>query len=166
MRVRDSRGETDTIVVTIAVTDDRTEPPSAPAAPTVVSGPDETGTPDTDESTTSLKVVWHPPENMGDRAITEYTYRYRSTTAGTWSTPVSAGTNLTATISDLRANTTYLVSVRASSGEGTSPWSLSGTGATNRTGNSAPAFTAALFTPTLPENSPGGPERRPTDNGA
>ena len=156
VRARDSRGGSDTITVTITVTDDGAEPPFAPAAPTVVSDPDDAGTPNTDESTTSLKVVWHPPENMGDRIITNYTYRYKSTTAGTWSDPASAGTDPTATIADLSANTTYLVSVRASSAEGMSPWSLSGTGATNRTGNSGPAFAAALFTPTLPENSPGG----------
>ncbi len=157
VRVRDSRGETDTIIVTIAITDDATEPPFAPAAPTVVSGADDAGTTDADESTTTLKVVWHPPENMGDRAIISYAYRYRSTTDGRWSVGATTVTDPTATISSLRANTTYLVSVRATSAEGTSPWSLSGTGSTNKTGNRSPTFgTTTLFSPTVPENSPGG----------
>ena len=84
VRVRDSRGETDTIVVTIEVTDDEDEPPLAPAAPTVVSGPDDDTTTEDNESTTSLRVVWHPPENMGDRDIDDYDYRYRRTTDSTW----------------------------------------------------------------------------------
>ncbi len=156
VRVRDSRGETDTIVVTISVTDDTTEPPFAPVAPTVVSGRDDTTTTTDNESTTRLKVVWHPPENMGDRTITSYDYRYRRTTDPTW-TEVTGVTTTTAEISTppLAVNTTYLVSVRAISDEGTSPWSLSGTGSTNNTGNSPPVF-SAVTNPSLPENSPAG----------
>ncbi len=138
VRVRDSRGETDTVVVTIEVTDDPTEPPFAPAAPTVVSGPDDDTTTEDNESTTSLRVVWHPPENMGDRTITGYDYRYRRTTDSTWTEVAVTDTTVTISTPPLVANKTYLVSVRAKSEEGTSPWSLSGTGATNKTGNSPP----------------------------
>ena len=156
VRVRDSAGNTDTTDVTITVTNDTNEPPAAPAVPTVSSGPDDTGTAETNESTTTLRVVWHPPENMGDRTITEYDYRYKITTAPVWQTPTTV-TDTTATITGLTANTSYLVSVRATSSEGTSPWSLSGTGSTNRVGNSAPTFgQTALLTPNVPENSPSG----------
>ena len=50
--------------VTISVTD-VDEPPLAPAPPTVVSGEDPNLTDDNEVSTTSLKVVWHPPEKAG-----------------------------------------------------------------------------------------------------
>ena len=155
VRVRDTRGGSTTITVTISVTDVSTEPPAAPAAPTVVSGPDETGT-DDDESTTTLKVLWHPPENMGDPFITDYDYRYKKTTDPSWTVVDNTNiTDKTAKISDLTADTSYLVSVRATSDEGTSPWSLSGTGSTNRTINRAPAFSQdGPLMPTIPENSP------------
>ncbi len=157
VRVRDSRGLSDTIVVTIEVTNDGSESPSAPAAPTVVSGSDLGTSTEINESTTSLKVVWHPPENMGDRTIVDYEYRYRRTTGSTWTTgvPSVADTTVTISIPHLVANTTYLVSVRANSAEGTSPWSLSGTGATNRTGNSPPAF-GIVTNPSVNEDSPAG----------
>ena len=56
--------------VTITVMD-KNEPPAAPAAPTVVSG-ERSYLTDDDESTTSLKVVWHPPDNAGRPDITGY----------------------------------------------------------------------------------------------
>ena len=52
------------------------EPPAAPAAPTVVSG---IRTTPGQESTTSLKVVWHAPDNTGDD-ITDYDVEYKKTT--------------------------------------------------------------------------------------
>ena len=156
VRVRDSRGGTDTIVVTINVDDDATEPPAAPAPPTVTSGPDDTSTQNTNESTTTLKVLWHPPENTGDPTIRDYDYRYKTTTDTVWTVVENTTiTERTVSIRGLTANTSYLVSVRATSAEGTSPWSLSGTGSTNRTRNSPPTFgQTALLTPTVPENSP------------
>ena len=155
--VRDSRGGSNTIAVTITVTNVTDEPPAAPARPTVTSGQDNTGTENTDESTTTLKVVWHPPENTGDRNITSHQYRYKRPTDPKWSDPTKVTGATSATISDLTPNTPYLVSVSATSSEGTSPWSLSGTGSTNRTNNRAPTFgQTALLTPTVPENSPPG----------
>ena len=54
------------------------EEPAAPFPPTVVSGDDDSTT-DPDESTTSLKVVWHPPENTG-RPVTDYNVEYKKST--------------------------------------------------------------------------------------
>ena len=52
--------------VTITVTNASTSHRPRPAAPTVVSGQDISNTNDVDESTTTLKVIWHAPENTGE----------------------------------------------------------------------------------------------------
>ena len=46
----------------------------------MVSGPDDPSTTDPDESTTSLKVVWHPPDNTGRPDITAYTVEFKEST--------------------------------------------------------------------------------------
>ena len=136
-------GETDPAItqdVTISVTN-VAEPPAAPIPPTVVSGEDNDVINDPEESTTNLKVVWHEPENTGD-AITAYNVQYKKTTDTSFgSTNVTqSGTNKFATISNLDPDTPYDVRVQATNGEGTGPWSLVGTGSTNKAGNSPPAF--------------------------
>ncbi len=152
--------------VTIGVTDVvGSEPPLAPHPPTVVSGEDDAGTTDADESTTSLKVVWHPPESMGRPAPTGYTVEYKKSTATAFViTGVDqTGTETTATISGLDADTSYDVRVKATNGEQdtiTTNWSLVGTGSTNRANNSPPNFntpddtacTDADICRTMPEN--------------
>ena len=132
-----------TQTVTISVTD-QDEPPAAPFSPTVVSGKD--GTPDntTEESTTSLHVVWHPPVNTGP-AITGYTVQYKKSvdTAYTTLTDGQSGTQPYASISPdpgLEPDTSYHVRVQAENDEGTGPWSYVGTGKTNRKGNKPPSF--------------------------
>ena len=136
--------------VTITVTD-VDEPPAAPVAPTVVSGAG-------DVSTTSLKVIWHEPENTGD-SITRYSVEYKETTELEFgSTNVVHGdTDTTATITDLTANTSYQVRVQAN-GEGTDPgpWSLVGTGSTNKEDNSPPTFGSADVTRSVFENTSAG----------
>ena len=77
VKVEDSRGGEDDHDVVIRVTD-VDEPPAAPIAPVVVSGEDDTNTSDVDESTTTLKVIWHEPENMGP-SITGYQVQYKKT---------------------------------------------------------------------------------------
>ena len=69
--------------VTITVTD-VDEPPAAPLPPTVVSGEDDDLTTDPEESTTSLKVVWHAPANTGE-PITGYEVEYKESTATSFS---------------------------------------------------------------------------------
>ena len=126
--------------VTITVTNVN-EPPAAPIPPTVVSGEDDDITDTTEESTTSLKVVWHAPENTGNN-ITGYDVQYKKTTETSFgSANVShSGTDKFATITGLDPDTPYDVRVQATNGEGTGPWSLVGTGSTNKAGNSPPAF--------------------------
>ena len=63
-------GGTDTIAVTINVTDEL-EPPLAPAAPSVSSA-----------GATSLNVRWSAPNNAGRPGITGYKVQYRQGTSG------------------------------------------------------------------------------------
>ena len=118
------------------------EPPAAPMAPTVVSW-DDPDTTNTDESSTSLKVIWHEPENMGPD-INDYDVEYKKTTDTSFVTDniTHSGTDTIATITDLEAATSYQVRVRATNGEAddTENWSLVGTGSTNKAGNGAPSF--------------------------
>ena len=136
------------------------EPPLAPVPPTVVSW-DNPDTADTDESTTSLRVIWHPPENMGRPSITDYDVEYKRSTATSFESVDHTGSNTTATITGLEANTSYQVRVRAKNGDNdsTQNWSLVGTGSTNREDNRLPKFHEAEGSPVdrdVPENTPAG----------
>ena len=160
---------TRTVAITVA-DDPGAETPLAPHPPTVVSR-DDPDTTDTDESTTSLKVVWHPPENVGRPAITAYAVEYKKTTETTFysgdnpntdPTETVTVTSTTATITGLEADTSYDVRVRASNGDGAGGgaglWSLVGTGSTNKEGNSAPSFNDddSLVDRDVDENTPSG----------
>ena len=79
----ESRQNPITQLVRIGVTD-VDEPPAAPYTPTVVPGEDDSGTTDVDESTTTLKVIWHEPENTGPE-ITNYDVQYKKTTDSVFS---------------------------------------------------------------------------------
>ena len=130
VRVRDGRGGTDAVNVTIRVTDVNTEAPDTPFAPTVVA-----------LSSTSLQVSWDAPENTGP-PITDYDYRYQTPTDSGW-TEVSNTTirDTTVTIEGLTPSTSYDVEVRAKNAEGASEWSNPGNGATNEPGaNNPPVF--------------------------
>ena len=77
----DPHGNSASITVGISV-EDVDEPPLAPAAPSVASGPN----PDSD---TSLSVNWSAPDNAGRPHITDYDVQYRRQgTSGNW-TPKS-----------------------------------------------------------------------------
>ena len=121
--VSDGRGGSDTLHVTVGVTD-VSEPPIRPSAPTVtpVSG-----------SSTRLSVGWSAPANAGRPPITGYNLQYRQGTTGGFTTD-SKYQNLnttTATITNLVASRDYEVQVQAVNNEGTSPFSVAGTGRTN-----------------------------------
>ena len=135
--VADGAGGSDATGVNIEV-DDRVEPASAPARPTVRA---------TEKSSTSLDVSWNAPANTGP-AITGYDVEYRKGSELFSSDGVTV-TGATATISGidddnndepwLAPNTTYEVRVRAKNGERDSAWSGTGTGRTNRA-NHQPIF--------------------------
>ena len=145
VKADDGNGGTDTIAVTITLTN-VIEPPGRPAAPSVSSVAD---------STTSLSVMWTAPANTGP-AIDTYDLRYRQGTSGSWINGPQNVSGTNATISGLTANTLYQVQVLATSGEGDSPWSPPGSGQTNTAGNTAPTFSSQTASRSVAENSAAG----------
>ena len=137
----DDNGGTDTIEVTIAVTD-VDEPPDAPAAPSVAATPG---------STTSLDVDWTAPGNDGRPAITGYDVQYRVVGVQAWTAGPQDEPGTSATIAGVTPNSDYQVQVLARNNEGDSDWSESGTG---NTGNTAPAFDVETATRSVAENTP------------
>ena len=144
--------------VTITVTD-QAEPPAAPFPPIVVSGRDDDTSDTTEESTTSLHVVWHPPEITGP-AITGYNVEYKKTVDTGFTAATHTGTGTTASINPtggLEPDTSYQVRVQATNAEGTGPWSYVGTGSTNKVGNSPPQSSdTTTATRNVNENTPRG----------
>ena len=152
IKVDDGNGGSDTVAVTITVTD-VDEPPSAPAAPNVSA---------TSGSTTSVDVRWTAPTNTGKPAIASYDLRYCAGTATDCDTDsdFTAGpqdqTGTTASITGLTAGTTYQVQVRATNDEGDGPWSASGSGSTGTPANNAPVFALDTATRSVAENTAAG----------
>ena len=134
VKADDSKGGTDTITVTVNVTD-VDEPPSAPAAPSVSA---------VANSTTSLSVTWTAPDDTGKPDIESYDLQYRQGTSGSWTDGPQDVTFGTVTIGGLAAGTEYQVRVRATNDEGDSDWSTEGTGSTNAP--SAPAVDSVAVT--------------------
>ncbi len=123
LKADDDNGGTDTIAVTITLTN-VIEPPDRPAAPSVTA---------TAGTTDSLSVNWTTPSNTGP-AIDNYDLQYREGTSGSWTNGPQNVSGTSATIGSLTANTLYQVQVLASNAEGDSPWSLPGSGQTGTLG--------------------------------
>ena len=141
VKADDDNGGTDTIAVTINVTD-VTEKPLAPARPSVSSG-----------STTSVNVMWTAPSNTGRPAITSYDVQYKKTSDSDWIDGPQDVTTTNTSIGTLDEGTEYQVQVRATNLDGDGPWSQLGTGRTNMQGNREPEFpgisTTRSFTETV-----------------
>ena len=125
IRAADGNGGSDTVAVTITLTD-VAEQPAKPAAPVVTA---------TSGSTTILDVSWTAPGLNGGPAITRYDLRYRKGTTGNFTDGPQNVTGTSAAIGSLTPNTSYEVQVRATNAEGDGDWSFSGTG---QTGASVP----------------------------
>ena len=124
LKAEDDNGGSDTLAVTITVTDVE-EPPGRPAAPSVSS---------VEGNTTSLSVNWTaPPSNTGP-AIDNYDLRYREGSSGSWTTGPQNVSGTSETIGSLTESTSYQVQVLARNAEGDSPWSLPGSGQTGALG--------------------------------
>ncbi len=109
------RFDTDTVEVTVTMTDEDNENPGKPLAPTV-----SAATP------YSLMVEWMEPENTGP-AITDYDVRYREGGSSDGFTDAQhQGPARTATLTGLMPDTVYEVQVRATNATGTGDWSESG----------------------------------------
>ena len=118
VKADDGNGGTDTVTVTIDLTNDVNEPPLAPAAPRV------TATPNT---TDSLTVSWSAPSNTGRPAISSYDLQYREGTGGSWTNGPQGVSGTSDTIAGLTAApTAYQVQVRATNSDGPGPWSPPG----------------------------------------
>ncbi|MDE2887995.1 MAG: fibronectin type III domain-containing protein [Gemmatimonadota bacterium] len=124
VQVRDGRGGSATIAVTITLTDEN-EAPDRPDAPVV-----------TASTLNSLSIRWTAPANPGS-AISDYDVQYKEA-GGSFADWPHTGTGTTTTITGLTANTRYEIQVRATNARGISPWSPSVTGTT--TDNQSPAF--------------------------
>ena len=99
------------------------EPPGAPTGVTVSAA-----------TATSLAVSWTAPVDAGAAAIAGYEVRWYAGEAdpaeeSAWTQVGDVGTETSATIAELAADTAYRVQVRAR-GEGAGPWSASGAGRT------------------------------------
>ena len=123
LKAEDDNGGSDTLAVTITVTDVE-EPPGRPAAPSVTA---------VDGSPTSLLVNWTAPTNTGP-AIDDYDLRYREGTSGAWTDGPKNQPGTSATIPGLTESTSYQVQVLARNAEDDSPWSPSGSGQTGALG--------------------------------
>ena len=123
LKADDDNGGTDTLAVTITITDVE-EPPGRPAAPSVTA---------TAGTTDSLSVNWTAPSNTGP-AIDNYDLRYREGTSGSWINGPQNVSATSATIGSLTEGTSYQVQVLARNAEGDSPWSLPGSGQTGALG--------------------------------
>ena len=137
----DEQGGSATIAVTIELIDHDHEQPGQPDAPTV-----------TASTRTSLTVRWTEPANTGP-PINDYDVQYREA-GGTFADWPHTGTRTSTTLTGLTANTQYQVQVRATSDEGTSPWSELVTVST--VANQAPTFNEGSSTSrSLAENTTG-----------
>ena len=120
VRVVDGNGGSDTITVTLNVTD-QIEAPLAPLAPIPLA-------PAT--NTRSLRVDWTAPTNTGRPGITSYDLRYKVQGASGWTDGPQDVTATSDTIGSLTPGTPYRVQVRATNADGDGSWSQSGTGTT------------------------------------
>ena len=115
VKADDDNGGTDTIDVTIDVTDDSHEKSAKPDKPTLAA---VTG------SSTSLTATWE--EAGAERRPGHHRLR-RAVPRGhgghTWTNFTHTGTAVTTTITGLTADTSYQVRVRAKNGETDSDWS-------------------------------------------
>ncbi len=105
--VSDARGGTDTIDVTITVTN-VDEPPGALPGLGVF------------EEVNGLRLSWSAPDMRGKPPVTGYDVQYKLITATTWNDHAHSGTGTT--IQGLTAGSTYKVRVRAKNAEGNSVW--------------------------------------------
>ena len=121
-----------TQTLTVRVTDVR-EKPGKPTAPRVTAA---------NATPTKLSVTWATPANTGP-AITDYDVQYRAGSTGQFTDAGYTGAGTSTTLTGLTQGTAYQVQVRATSPEGTGPWSDSGSATTAV--NAKPSFTTTAF---------------------
>ena len=96
--------------LTVTVTNDTNEVPSAPTSLSVTAD---------DATPTELSVSWSAPTNTGKPVITGYAVQYRAGTSGQFTSHPHTGTTTEATITGLTQGTAYQVQVSATNADGT-----------------------------------------------
>ncbi len=145
VRASDPDNASDTIVVTITITDVN-EPPLAPGTPEVSSA-----------TTTSLSVRWTAPDNTGRPDIDNYDLQYRQGINGGWRNGPQDVIGTSTTIDNLDPETLYQIQVRATNDDGDGPYSEPGPGSTSgdtSVNNTPPTFPATSTTREFPEDTP------------
>ena len=112
VKADDNNGGTDTVTVTIDLTDIN-EPPGMVVSRSVPMT--------TSDGTITLSVTWTPPPNTGP-AIESYDLQYREAGTNDWFAGPQNVTGSSTTITDLPAGTTYQVQVRANNADGPGAW--------------------------------------------
>ena len=139
----DPFGATDTITVTIEITNNTNEQPLQMSAPSVTA---------TSGSATSLDASWSEPGNVGRPLIDSYDLRYKKTLDTSWTNSPQNVTGTSAAIGALEEDTEYQVAVRATNEDGNSIWSQATAATTGDDANRAPVFDdGASTTRTLSE---------------
>ena len=127
----DPFGATDTITVTIEITNNTNEQPLQMSAPSVTA---------TSGSATSLDASWSEPGNVGRPLIDSYDLRYKKTLDTSWTDSPQNVTGTSAAIGALEEDTEYQVAVRATNEDGNSIWSQATAATTGDDANRAPVF--------------------------
>ena len=135
VKADDGKGGTDTIDVTISLTDVE-EQSAKPDKPTLAA---------VEGSSTSLTATWEEPDLNGGPDIQAYELRYRQGTSGVWADLASFITGTSTTISGLTPDTEYQAQVRAFNGESESDWSNS-SDAVSTNAELAPTITRVAVT--------------------
>ena len=116
VKVVDGHGGEATVDVAIGVTNDTTEVPLRPAAPTVdrILG-----------NSNELLVYWNEPSNTGRPDISSYTLRYQKSGNPSTRTTLAPLPSLprSGSLTDLDPGTLYQVGVQATNADGDGPWS-------------------------------------------
>lgn len=102
--------------ISSAVLSTNTNPYTVPSAPSIISLSPTNG---------GVTVGWTAPSSNGGREVTEYFVEYSSNSGSTWSTPESAGNNLSKLVSGLSNGTSYIFRVYANNLRGDGPVSSS-----------------------------------------
>ncbi len=115
VRAEDGNGGSDSLAVTVNVTDRTGERAARPAKPQLSVPPDSNG---------QLSVAWEAPDRNGGPEIVHYRVEYRPDAEdGSWTQWPHEGTGTSATITGLLPDTAYRVRVRAWNGDTASHWS-------------------------------------------
>ena len=141
----DSGKLTDTIAVTINVTD-ANEPPAVPAGLTAA------------PALSALRVSWTAPDMTGKPPVSDYNVEYKLQSSSAWSSHGHGSAATNTRIGSLTAGSAYHVRVQAVNAEGQSGWSASASGTPSGPvgSNNPPTLPASSISVGIPENTAAG----------